>query len=376
MEALVLERRQTEGEDGAGLQLAPNATRLLRELGLEEELRACSLAPEVIEIRSWRDEAGWRVPLGSGLARRHGAPYLICHRGDVLALLRRRVQHEMMTGREVQGFAQGEGGVAAQCADGSAVEGDFLIGADGVHSCIRRQLFSQAGESVGSAHIAWRLQLEQGEAARAMRGRVCVWCGRGRHLVAYPLPETRRGRGRINIVAVMENPTCESGAATPGEEVIAAFGDWEAMRRLGEAGEVGGMASFSRLPWKKYHLSPGVFLPRWSHGRIGLLGDAAHPLLPFLAQGAGMALEDAFALADGLKRGDGLNGLDCAFRRKRIERLRRAIAFQGRLFHRRGVWGRLAWRPEARLLGRYFPEFLRNARLDWLYGGRRAKASG
>ena len=350
MEAALLERRADPSASGAGIQLAPNATRLLHALGLKEELRACSLAPEAVELRDGASGAvGWRIPLGGGLEKRYGAPYLLCHRGDLLAMLWRRLGPAARLECEVAGIDQTQDGVAAQCADGSAVEGDFLVGADGVDSLVRRQLGLQA--AAGGAYTAWRVQGSAQQAAWAPRDAVSVWCGTGRHLVAYHLPGGGRGQGKVNIVAVAE--------ASGGESAAAAFAGGKAEAWLRQ---------LAHLPWRKYGLRERAPLASWSHGRIGLLGDAAHPLLPFLAQGAGMAVEDAHALAGGLRQGDGLSGLDNAARRRRVARLHRAIGRQADMFHRRGLQGRLAWSRAAMLLGRGLGRPLRDMRLGWLYG--------
>lgn len=363
IEALVVEQRDAHGEAGAGIQLAPNATRLLFALGLEPELLARCRAPEAIEIRDGvADRLGYRIPLGTSLQRRYGAPYLITHRGDLLAALRQKLQSRdsLLLNREVVGVVQSANGAAAQCSDGSVTEGDFLIGADGAHSLVRRQLFPRGSGPSRREHIVWRLQIENSKNETFAPGeRVLVWCGDDRHVVVYALPGTHLRSRQVNIVAITEQGAVGQGNP-PGEEVAIAFADW---RPIGIR-----LEKLIHHPWKKWFLPQGDVLSQWSQGRIGLLGDACHPIPPFLAQGAGMAVEDAFSLVRSLRRGQGLKELDCPRRLARMRRVLRATEFQRRLFHRRGLSGRMAWQPLAQFLGRCFPETLRDLRLGWLYG--------
>lgn len=362
IEALVVERSDKHVEAGAGIQLAPNATRLLYALGLRTELLECCGAPEAIEIRDGAtDKLGYRIPLGNSLQQRFGAPYLVTHRGDLLAALWQQLQEKnsLLLNREVVGVLQEKHGVVAQFRDGSALEGDLLIGADGVHSLIRKKLFPDAMEPSGSRYIVWRLQCgDSREEAIDPKKLVCVWCGNARHVVSYALPKTSRRKEQINVVAITER-NAVGQYCNPGEEVAAAFANWKPMGNW--------LEGLTHHPWRKRILPEGGLLSHWSQGSIGLLGDACHPMLPFLAQGAGMAVEDAFSLARSLKKGDGLKGLDRPQRLIRLRRVQKATDFQSQFFHRRGWLGNLAWHPVALLLGRCFPETLRDMRLGWLY---------
>ena len=350
MEAVVLEKRDRHDALGAGIQLAPNATRLLRGLGVE--MRGRVLHPVAIEIRDGiSNQLAYRVPLGESLEQRYGAPYWILNRGDLLDALWQRLEASNILSmrQEVTGFEMKEDGVVVHCADGREIKSDYLIGADGVHSKIRQQAFPEIHEPRYSGHVAWRLQVEQDGEAIVPKNKVSVWCGRGRHLVAYPLPDKR-----VNIVAIAEQEQQHTS------DVMDVFADWHVAKHW--------LQSLAGETWKRWHLLERKVPAIWSRGRVGLLGDACHPMLPFLAQGAAMAIEDAVALAKSLEKGNGLQGLHAPHRVRRVRRLHREIALQTRFFHRHGVAGQLAWHAAATSIGRIFPERLRDVRLGWLYG--------
>ena len=353
IEAVVIEKRDKQDNAGAGIQLAPNATRLLRALGVE--MRGRTLHPEAIEIHDGiSNELAYRVPLGESLEQRYGAPYWILNRGDLLDALWQRLEanNRLLMRQEVVGFEQQGNGIVARCADGREIEGDYLIGADGVRSKIRERLFPKMKEPAYSGHVAWRLQVEQDGSDIIPKDKVRVWCGDRCHLVAYPLPDKR-----VNIVAIAEQQQQHTG------DVIDVFAGWHVAKHW--------LQSLAGLPWKRWHLLESEVPALWSSERVGLLGDACHPMLPFLAQGAGMGIEDAVALAQSLERGDGLQGLHAPHRVHRVRRVQREIALQTRFFHRHGVAGRLAWHAPATSIGRIFPEMLRDVRLSWLYGDAR-----
>ena len=342
IESIVLEQRE-DGEDaGAGIQLAPNATRCLRMLGVEPHLRASALEPGAIEILDADiGTLAYRIPLGESLEKHYGAPYLVMHRGDLLDILRLQLKNPPLH-KQATGFEERNESIVVYCTDGSAVEGDYLLGADGVGSIVRKQLFPRQAIPLSGGHVAWRTQTN--DKTIVPDNNVRAWCSRGCHLVAYRLPDTTYGKGRVNLVALSqesERPPVET---------------W--------------LKGLSELSWKKYALFEGEVLKRFSRGRAGLLGDAAHPMLPFLAQGAGMAVEDAIALTQSFDRGEGLRGLDTPGRLQHLKKVRRAILFQGHIFHRQGFWGRLAWSRTATSLARIAPQQLRDARLGWLYKGR------
>ena len=341
IESIVLERRNGGDEIGAGIQLAPNATRCLQMLGVEPRLRAAALKPEAVEILDADSGTlAYQIPLGESLGKLYDAPYLVMHRGDLLDILRQQLRNPPLH-KQVTGFEEQRESVAVYCADGSTVEGDYLIGADGVGSIIRKQLFPRQAVPLSGRYFAWRAQTDDN--AVVPDNNVRVWCSRECHLVAYQLPDTKHGKGHINLVALAQEDK------RPPVEA------W--------------LKGLSELSWKKYALFESGIPERFSRGRAGLLGDAAHPMLPFLAQGAGMAVEDAIALAQSFGKGEGLRGLDTPRRLQRLKKVRRAILFQGCIFHRQGFWGQIAWSRTAISLARSAPLQLRDARLGWLYKG-------
>jgi len=359
MQAVVIERAAAIAPVGAGLQLGPNAVRVLIALGFEAELKAASVAPLRAEVR---DAATGRLlvmnRLGNDAVARWGAPYRVMSRAALQGMVLDRVQTEpeieLRLGAALSGLDQGDAGVIAALSDGSRIDGDVLVGCDGLHSVVQSALLRPAPPRF-TGQTVWR-----GLAPMATTGEplVQVWTGPQRHVVRYPLAD-----GVVNLVAIAEAAEDDVegwDAEGEGARLAATFADWpEAVRDT--------IAAVDR-PWRSalYDRAP---LPRWSLGRATLLGDAAHPMLPFLAQGAGMAIEDAWVLAARLaERDDPVKALQLY----QQDRLARTAKVQGwssrnaRLFHLPSpaaaavfgaaqVWDRLRGaEPEARF--------------DWLYG--------
>ncbi len=288
-------------EVGAGIQLSPNASRLLIGLGLKDRLAPVVMAPEAVCIhraRSGRELA--RLPLGASAETFYGAPYWMVHRGDLQAALldhaRRHPDIEITLGAKVEEFAVHPNGItvayARRGSTGDAT-GIALVGADGLWSRVRRCLGDRAPPRP-AGRTAWRTVLP----ATAVPEQWCaplvhLWLGRDSHLVHYPI----RGGAAVNVVAIARDRWEGSGWSTGAEreEVLARFAqrDWAQPAR-----------DLLALPtrWLKWALYDREPLHRWSRGPVTLLGDAAHPMLPFLAQGAAMAIEDAVVLADLLAR--------------------------------------------------------------------------
>lgn len=364
---VVLEQADAFAEVGAGLQLAPNATSRLFALGLEREVRATGFAPERVEIRDSKGGATLlTTPLGAEAERRWGAPYLQLHRADLHAVLREAAERagvELRTGAKVQALEQDAAGVRADLANGETVEGAVLIGCDGVHSGVRSLLFGPTPARF-TGQVAWRglvpvERLKSGLIPPLAQ----VWTGEGRHFLHYMV----RGGTLVNFVGVVDGQAWSPETWSelgPQTQLAADFPDWpEPVRAL-----IGAVDQCWR--WAIHDRPP---LARWSRGRVSLLGDAAHPTPPFLAQGAGMAIEDACALARNLGARNLYEISDASAalaayeteRRPRAARVRAWARRNGRLFHlprglRRGAFlgARLtAPTPAASA-----------ARLDWLYG--------
>lgn len=277
-------------EIGAGLQIGPNAVRLLRRLGLGGPLGERAIRLEVgWELRRWEDgRVLFSQRLGDECERRFGAPYYVVHRADLLNALRGTVPEEVVRlGRRCVEAAQTEDEVELTFEDGSSVRADAVIGADGIHSVVREVVASS--ETAAFSGLASYRCLIPAERAPEMAKRPVFtsWLGPGRHLVHYPVSKGRE----INVVAVVpagdwraEGWTAEGNV----EDLVVEFEGWdERLCQLLSAAEKTGLyALYDRDP-----------LERWIAGRVAMMGDAAHPMLPFFAQGAGQAIEDAAVLA-------------------------------------------------------------------------------
>nr|WP_187972947.1 FAD-dependent oxidoreductase [Aquibium microcysteis] len=365
----LFERARVLDEVGAGLQLSPNATRILDRLGVVERLRAAAVQPEAIVLRrarSLREIA--RVPLGAGAVARWGAPYLTVHRADLQAALVARVQREpsirLVTGATVRDAAYHARGVTLSIDHAGAVieaAGDLAIAADGVWSTMRGT--EGPPRSAFSGLTAWRATLPRGPSGgrpdAVLSGAVVTALLHGRfHLVAYPI---RAGQA-VNLVAVTRGAALTPSWSVPAakDELAAALSRAPALARLvGEAG-----------PWTRWPLHTVDPRGPWTSPRgIALIGDAAHAMTPFAAQGAAMAIEDADVLAETLHRhrDDFPAGLS-RYERERKPRVARVV--------RRGAFNRFVWHAAGPIaLGRDAVLRLRGpdrtlADLDWLYGWR------
>ena len=300
--ALALQRRGHEvhlfeqatelREVGAGVQLSANGTRILIALGLRAAMEQIVCEPAGKEIRLWNTGQTWPLfDLGETSVARYGAPYWMVHRGDFHAALRDAVlranPQAIRTGTAATGFTQTTTGIFLHLASSEQIQGDVLVGADGVHSAIRQHMFG-AGRAQFTGIMAWRgLIPMQRLPAHLQRLVGTNWNGRGGHVVTYPLH-----RGEIlNFVGALERNDWQVESWTEAgtiEECARDFADWHP--------DIQTMIHAIDTPFK-WALLGREPLPRFSTGRATLLGDAAHPTLPFLAQGANMALEDGIVLA-------------------------------------------------------------------------------
>ncbi|HEY4773698.1 MAG TPA: FAD-dependent monooxygenase [Xanthobacteraceae bacterium] len=366
--AHVLDQAERPEETGAGLQLAPNATRVLLALGLGARLQPVAVAPQAIVIR--RAASGSEIvsiPLAEAPAR-YGAPYWVVHRGDLHSALieaarARDVSFDL--GARVEGFAIHAAGITVKATRGGAavnVDGSALVGADGLGSAVREELGDRRPPCF-ARRVAWRTLVPSEMAPPAARApAVQLWLGPGAHLVHYPVA----GGRLINVVAIAEDAWHGAGWSTASApaEVLARFslGRWSRHAR-----DLLGMPE----RWLKWALHDRPALGNWGAGPVTLLGDAAHPMLPFLAQGAAMAIEDAAVLANALAAHR--DNVPQALRRyerqrqPRTARLQRSARRLGALYHWRGPMAD-ARNLALRALG---GERLR-ARYDWIYDWRPA----
>jgi salicylate hydroxylase len=368
---VVMEKAERLEEAGAGIQVSPNASRVLVDLGLKPRLSGRAVTPESINIMSAR--AGGeiaRLPLGEAASLRAGAPYWVIHRADLQAALQAAVNDhpdiDLRLGCQFEDVTKHAKGLTVVQRRGNVRQGELavaLIGADGIWSSVRNHLFPEVQPQF-SGLIAWRGTLDATALPREYTSaRVQLWMGSNAHLVAYPIS----GGRQINVVAVVPGTWNRPGWSAAGEanDIKGAFGSrWPAIAR---------MLVNAVDEWRRWALFTVPDFGEWSEGAVALLGDAAHAMLPFAAQGAGLAIEDAAVLANALgdSAGDNTAGIPAALkrygksRRARALRVARAARQQGRIYHLTGPLA-LARDLAIKTLG---PERML-ARQNWIYDWR------
>lgn len=287
-------------EVGAGVQVSANGTRILFELGLEREIMEVATQADGKEIRLWNTGQTWRLfDLGPLSIERYGFPYITIHRNDLhqaLAAGVRRIKPDAIRlSKKCVDITQDGAGVTISFSDGTSTRSDLAIGADGVHSKVREALFGRDDPKF-TGIVAWRGVIPIERLPARMRRPVATnWIGPGGHVIQYLL----RGGKLMNYVSVVErsNWQVESwSVAGTVEECLADYEGWhEDIHTLIRAIDV---------PYK-WALMLRPAMEHWTKGRVTLLGDACHPTLPFLAQGAVMAIEDGFVLARALAENNG-----------------------------------------------------------------------
>lgn len=363
------ERAEAFSEVGAGVQLSPNVVRCLQAWGLQAQLQAVASFPERLRVRcAMSGNVLATLPLGGDMVQRYGAAYATIHRADLHALLLRALQQEanvqINVAQAILGYTETENAVLVHTSLGKDIEGDALVGADGLRSTTRAQLLGD-GQPRASGHLAYRALLAQSALPAALRTtEITAWMGPHLHAVQYPV----RGGELQNLVVIIEG-------SAPGD-----LDNWDHAANAADLERaLGGCCSalqdlVRHVPqhgngWRLWPLSdrpPVSSAAQMAGGLVALLGDAAHPMRPYLAQGAGMAIEDAAQLQRALSMHD----LDVALRLRRyaLNRWERNARVQaraqrnGRIFHATGPvrWGRDAG---LRLLG------ARLLDVPWLYQG-------
>ncbi|MBQ0818020.1 MAG: FAD-dependent monooxygenase [Methyloceanibacter sp.] len=357
----VLERSAFTEESGAGIQLGPNATRLLRDMGVLDAIEPAAFKPEAIWL--FDGVSGKRlatVPLGDSPEQRYGAPYLTLHRADLHSGLHKVAKDlspvELRSDFEIAQVQALEDGVAVQNIGGDSVEGSSLVGADGLWSVVRKPIAPHADLHFAGATASRGLVPTKDLPAPFSEPVVGLWLGPRSHLVHYPV---RRGEA-LNVVAVTDGGGEAQGWNQSGDAaaLLSEFTRWcRESKSLLERVEA----------WRRWSLYRLPTLSRWSAGATTLLGDAAHPVLPFLAQGAALAIEDAVTLANSL--GALPDDPAAAFRqyealrRPRATRVQRQSRRFGWIYHLSGP-ARFArnFALEHRDPGTALDQF------DWLYG--------
>ncbi|RYE79061.1 MAG: monooxygenase [Oxalobacteraceae bacterium] len=350
-------------EVGAGLQLSPNGLRALYQLGLGDALAALASEPEGKEIRLWSTGQTWKLfDLGKTSVADYGYPYFMIYRPDLHKVLIDAVRaikaDAILLGAQCDGFRQDDEGVTLTLADGRELQGDMLVGADGVHSRIRAQLFG-ADKPSFSGCLAWRGVIPMERLPQHMRRAVGTNCvGPGAHVIHYPL----HGGKLMNFVGIVERSDwlveswTEKGTHA---ECHADFDGWHA--------DVHELISHVDVPYK-WALMARPPLARWSEGKVTLVGDACHPTLPFLAQGAVMAIEDGYLLGRCIAQYDADAPLALArYEQARIERTTKIVlrsTENGKRFHNPALAS-----PEgaAAYVDREWAEDKVRDRYDWLF---------
>src|SRR5712671_1914050 len=293
IEALLFEQAKAFSQVGAGIQISANATRILRTLGLGEALARVAVYPEGRDYRAWDDgDRLYYTPLGERAEAYFGAPYYHAHRADLLDVLLGSLgdtafRSSFYLGSHVDRFEQDAHGVTVTFADGTTATGDVLVGADGIHSTVRAQLFGRELPRY-TGNVAWRGLVPAERVAHLDLGWVTgVWMGPNRSIVQYYVAAGRT----FNWIGVSrsEQPARESWLAEGRiEDALAEYAGWHDTIRtiIAATPRVLRQALYDREP-----------LPDWREGRVVLLGDAAHPMMPFYAQGAAQSIEDAYVFA-------------------------------------------------------------------------------
>lgn len=317
---------------GAGLQIGPNAVKALKYLDVWDRIAPASFAPPVILIRDGHSgRVLQEVPLGSGFEQRFGEPYRVIHRADLLAGLVEQAKTQsgidLVTGAEVKGFADKGGYVELETSAGNQ-RGEALIGADGIRSIIRRAIVGDI-PPVRHTEVLFRALTGFESPMPDKLTSVTLWLCRRGHVVHYPV----RGGKALNVVAAAVN------------------GDWPGEGWSGPADRQEVMAHFTKIhadlfhvlaisaPWHKWAAAAHAPAEAWSRNRVTLIGDAAHAALPYLAQGAAMALEDAVSMARCAQRADTIAAAFHdyeALRKSRTRRIAQDSFRLSRVYHARG----------------------------------------
>ncbi|MES2951984.1 MAG: FAD-dependent monooxygenase [Pseudomonadota bacterium] len=361
----LVERAAAFGEVGAGIQMGPNVLRVLQDWGLEQALKQVAAFPDVLRVRSAANgqESG-RLRLGQRALSRYGAPYATIHRADLHRMLLTAVLQqgstELHVGQRLASFVDTGSLVQANTDAGLKMQGQALVGADGLWSSVRQQLLNDAAPRV-TGHLAYRALIAQADLPAALRSQeVTAWLGPRLHVVQYPV----RGGDYLNVVVIVEGvvngDVQDWDHATHARDLQAAMGSTFAPLQ-----DLIAAINTWRL-WALCDRPPMAGAHEQAKGRVALLGDAAHPMRPYMAQGAGMAIEDAACLQRVLAE----SGLPMAQRLQHYaqERWQRNARVQarsirnGQVFHATGLvrWGRDL---SMRLLGERLLD------VPWLYQG-------
>jgi salicylate hydroxylase len=354
----VFEQAPVLGEIGAGIQLSANAMHVLNHLGLGEAIARVAVRPGAYVFRLHDSgEVIGQFPLAERHEATHGAPYHQLHRGDLHNLLVARVRSlkpdAIRLNSRVVGFEEFEDHVELKLSDDSRHRADLLIGADGVKSAVRAQITGTSPASY-TGDAAWRLIVPAERLPKNLMGQVMsVWMGPGRHVVCYYL----RAGSLFNFVGLVETDEVSEESWTakyPWETLKADFEGWhDDIQTVIDSAD-----RDSCYRWSLFYRPP---IAKWSTQRVTMLGDSVHATLPYLAQGAAMAIEDGAVLTRALKLADSPADAVALYERNRIERTSRIVTGSGAnrtLYH---------MRDQAKLREAFANRDEGKARSEWLY---------
>lgn len=360
MPSIVLEQAPAFGEVGVGLQVAPNALSVLDALGVGDDVkRGCLFVDGVKIFDAVTGEIVVDIPCGAKFERRFGNPYAVAHRADIHGALLRACQAnrliELRTDSRVAEFETSDAGVAIRLATGEIIASSALIGADGIRSVVRRAILGD-DEPVSADAVIYRALIPANDMpADQQKQHPTIWAGPGNHLIYYPI----RDRSSFNFAATI----VDSGLVKLGEGEAS---PQEACQALGATHGIPRQLIQIPKRFNRYLIRYKDPVPNWTRGPVTLLGDAAHPMVQYLAQGAAMALEDSICLADAVHETDG-NFVE-AFQRYQSVRIVRSARVQlsalmmAKILHAAGV-ERLV--RNSLFAGRTTDEYY--DRLSWLY---------
>ncbi|MFC8830969.1 3-hydroxybenzoate 6-monooxygenase [Streptomyces sp. NPDC057137] len=364
----VLERREEFTELGAGIQLAPNAFHALDRIGVGHAVRSRAVFIDALRLfDGTSDERVTAMPLTGAYRERYGNPYAVVHRTDLylplLEACRTAPGVELLTGCHVIGYENDSTGVTALLAGGARLPGDALVGADGIRSAVRAQLVGD-GEPRVSGHTIYRSVIPMEQVPHELRSNdVSLWAGPKWHFVHYPIS----GGRELNLAATRDDGARLPVAGLPVERA-------RVLREFDSMGTVARTLLELGTDWKRWVLCDRDPVDRWVEGRVALLGDAAHPMLQYAAQGACQALEDAVLLGDLVEGAVSVPDDDLPQRLTAYNQLRRARTAKAQRVARE--MGRQIYHPAGTaakernaLLSGLSPEELWE-KVDWLHRDR------
>ncbi len=367
-EVLVFEQAAALEDVGAGIQIPPNAMKVFQTLGISSIIKQQAFEPKAIEARmGGTGREIFTIPLSAYAAQRWGADYLHIHRADYIAALIKALKSVAPSAFQlkshIENYHQSGDIVSITLTDGRQFNGDVLIGADGIKSTIRKKMLGP-DKPVFTGNVAWRAVVSMDKLGRNKPNpTACVWMGRQRHGVTYLL----RNGTLTNFVGVVERDDWrQEGWTVRGnlEDLQSDFQNWHPTI----AQIIKSVAPDQLFRWALFDRAP---LKTWVDGHAALLGDAAHPMLPFLAQGAAMAVEDSWVIAREIsQKGRGIPQSLTAyqnFRRARTSKVQTGSKANMKTFHRQSILGQIGTYGPMWLAGKIRPSIV-HKRLDWLYG--------